>query len=267
MSNTNLMVAIMAGGLGKRMKSDLPKVLHMLGESPILVHVVRAALSLYRSGENLLKVLIIVGKYHLIIKETLEKYLLKDEIKFIEYVLQDVPKGTGHAVQQILPILKEYSIAKVIVLSGDVPLISTKTLLGLLATYDFAFPTNAVIITTTLDNPTGNGRIVRDKQGEFLHIVEEKDATLNEKLITEVNAGIYLFNAKALIKQLPKIKDDNAQKEFYLPDVLPLLKDKGYRIVSYIMDKEDQYELMNINDPAGLKDAEKVYRDLRENRF
>lgn len=256
-----LIIAIMAGGLGKRMKSDIPKVLHVLGDSPILVHVIRAAINLYRSGEDLIKILIIVGKYAPIIKETLEKYLCKDELRFIEYVFQHEPKGTGHAVQQILPIIKNYSSnAKIMVLSGDVPLISTKTLLGLIGTYEFANKANAVIITTSLENPTGNGRIVRDDEGNFLNIVEEKDANEIQKMIKEVNAGIYLFHSGSLLEQLPKIRNDNAQNEYYLPDVLPLIKDKDHRITSYIMDMEDQYELLNINDPEGLKEAESLLK-------
>ena len=260
-----LIVAIMAGGLGKRMQSDIPKVLHILGDAPILVHVIRAALGLFRAGEDLSKIMIIVGKYYPIIKETVDKYLLKDEQRFIEYVFQHEAKGTGHAVQQILPALRGYSSnSKVMVLSGDVPLISTKTLLGLLGTYDLGKNTKAVLITTNLDDPTGNGRILRNELHEFMSIVEEKDANATEKLIKEVNAGIYLFHAGSLLENLPNIRNDNAQNEYYLPDVLPLIRENNNnnnsknRIVSYILDKEDQYELLNINDPAGLKHAEKL---------
>jgi UDP-N-acetylglucosamine diphosphorylase/glucosamine-1-phosphate N-acetyltransferase len=259
-----LIVVIMAGGLGKRMQSDLPKVLHRLAGLPILLRVIRAAMGLLSSGEDLSKIMIIVGKYYPIIKETVDKYLSKEEQRFIEYVFQNEPKGTGHAVQQILPALGGYPLnTKVMVLSGDVPLISTKTLLGLLGTYDFNTNTKAVLISTNLDDPTGNGRILRDEQHEFVNIVEEKDANPKQKQIKEVNAGIYLFHAGSLLQNLPKINNQNAQNEYYLPDVLPLIRDdsesnKKSRIVSYIMDKEDQYELLNINDPAGLLQAENV---------
>lgn len=251
----------MAGGLGKRMKSDIPKVLHMLGDQPILVHVVRSAIGLAKEGENLAKILIIVGKYAPEIAGALEKYLLEDELSYIEYVFQHDPKGTGHAVQQILPSLERYpKSSKVMVLSGDVPLIRTKTLLGLLATYDHHEKAEAVLITTVLDNPTGNGRILRGPDRQFDRIVEEKDATESEKMVTEVNAGIYLFNAQSLCEQLPLIKNDNAQKEYYLPDVLPLLMrwgNRGGKILSYVLDREDQYELLNINDQEGLREAER----------
>lgn len=259
-----LIVVIMAGGLGKRMQSDLPKVLHRLAGLPILLRVIRAAMGLLSSGEDLSKIMIIVGKYYPIIKETVDKYLSKEEQRFIEYVFQNEPKGTGHAVQQILPALGGYPLnTKVMVLSGDVPLISTKTLLGLLGTYDFNTNTKAVLISTNLDDPTGNGRILRDEQHEFVNIVEEKDANPKQKQIKEVNAGIYLFHAGSLLQNLPKINNQNAQNEYYLPDVLPLIRDDSEsnnksRIVSYIMDKEDQYELLNINDPAGLLQAENV---------
>ncbi|MEX0598858.1 MAG: sugar phosphate nucleotidyltransferase [Candidatus Paceibacterota bacterium] len=259
-----LIVVIMAGGLGKRMQSDLPKVLHMLAGLPILLRVIRAAMGLLSSGEDLSKIMIIVGKYYPIIKEIVDKYLSKEEQRFIEYVFQNEPKGTGHAVQQILPALGGYSLnTKVMVLSGDVPLISTKTLLGLLGTYDFNTSTKAVLISTNLDDPTGNGRIVRDEHNEFVNIVEDKDASPKQKLIKEVNAGIYLFHAGSLLQNLPKINNENAQNEYYLPDVLPLIRDDNEqnnktRIVSYIMDKEDQYELLNINDPAGLLQAQNI---------
>lgn len=248
----------MAGGLGKRMNSDLPKVLHLLNKQPILVYVIRTAISLSQSGENLSKILIIVGKYATIIKETLNRYLTNNELQYIEYVIQEEPKGTGHAVQQILPVLVNYpQDTRVMVLSGDVPLINPKTLLGMLATYDYRIDAEAVIITTHLKDPTGNGRILRDAAGDFVRIVEEKDCINDiERQIKEINAGIYLFRLASLSHYLPLIKNDNAQHEFYLPDVLPLLTESG-RIVSYIMDGDDQYQLLNINDQENLKQAQR----------
>jgi bifunctional UDP-N-acetylglucosamine pyrophosphorylase / glucosamine-1-phosphate N-acetyltransferase len=262
-----LIVAVMAGGLGKRMKSDLPKVLHLLNGVPILVYVIRAAIGLKKSGEDLVKIIIIVGKYGPIIQQTLNQYLLKDELRLIEYVYQDEPKGTGHAVQQVLPILKSYSEnSKVMVLSGDVPLITVGTLLGLLATYDSKPKTvDAAMITTVLENPVGNGRVLRE--GNSIRIIEEKDCQSDEERnIKEVNAGIYLFNAGSLLRHLPFIKNDNAQKEYYLPDVLPRMQQARSStdpvVLCYLLETESQYELLNINDPEGLEVARKCLASL-----
>lgn len=292
---TPLNIVIMAGGLGKRMKSDLPKVLHPVNKIPILVHVIRVALSLANLGsdsrskdhtkasyndENLQRIFIIVGKYAPIIQQTLNEYLMPNELRYIDYVYQMEPMGTGHAVQQVLPFLAGYpEDSKVLVLSGDVPLITKETLLGLLATYDYYDDAEAVLITTDLDNPTGNGRIIRDNQGLFRGIVEEKDCTEQEKRIKEVNAGIYLFNCGSLLSELPYISNNNAQHEYYLPDVLPLIMSNGARakasglkvsgrgrVVSFILDKSNQYELLNINDQEGLREAQRVL-DVRAGKL
>lgn len=263
-------VIILAGGLGKRMKSNLPKVLHTILNKSMIAWVIEAVLGLKNEVSHFY---IIVNKTNAAAIETNVRESFPALADKLSFIVQDPPLGTGHAVQQVLPYLTGESGSldtpenKVLVLSGDVPLISSATLGNLLNVYDSL--SSCAILTTCFDNPTGYGRIVRDVNNNFLCITEEKDITANEiRNIKEVNAGIYVFHAASLKECLPLIDNNNANGEYYLPDILPYLLQKGLNhglkeqcISSYNLPEHANSELINVNDKETLLFAEKLLKD------
>jgi UDP-N-acetylglucosamine diphosphorylase/glucosamine-1-phosphate N-acetyltransferase len=235
----------MAGGLGKRMNSDLPKVLHCIKGKPMLVRVLEQSLLL-----NPDKILIIVGKYEEIIRNTLSEYM---DISKIEFVLQPEPLGTGHAIQCCLGQLEENDESScTLILSGDVPLLQHNTLMDFLQGN-----CEAKLMTTLLDNPTGYGRIIEDNN-VFTKIVEEKDCLLKEKLVKKVNCGIYVFDTNLLCKYIVKIDNNNSQKEYYLTDIIKLIKlyKENINIDTFDIAKEIQYQIMGVNTVEQLTELE-----------
>jgi len=208
-SHKPLATVIMAAGKGTRMKSDLPKVLHTIGEIPLVTHVVRLAQEI---GSQ--KIIVIVGYKH----ELVEQALVSESV---EFALQVEQLGTGHAVAQAQKALTGFK-GNVLVLSGDVPLLTANTLNQLIKTH---LDTRAVatILTADMDDPTGYGRVIRNERGDLQYIVEHKDANPNEQQIKEINSGIYVFESETLFKFLPKLQNKNVQGEYYLPDVLPMI--------------------------------------------
>jgi UDP-N-acetylglucosamine diphosphorylase/glucosamine-1-phosphate N-acetyltransferase len=230
-------VLIMAGGLGKRMNSDLPKVLHTINDLPLIVHVVNSALQI----DNSSIIYIIVGKY----REQIENSIIGHfgSNRRIKYVEQSEPLGTGHAIQCCREKLVQYDgNSKVLILSGDVPLFSAKYMRELLNRRD-----KATIVTTHLDEPFGYGRIV--KNGEVIKIVEEKDCTDEERCVNLVNCGIYAFENDILCKCLPLIHNKNSQQEYYLTSIIEIMKTK---IGLFEIPIENQYEICGINTPEQL---------------
>ena len=196
-----LAVAILAAGKGTRMKSTLPKVLHKLNGKTILSRVIDTCFEL-----NPDKVFIIVGHKNDIIEESIKNHKFFNKIKF---VLQKPQMGTGHAVQVLSKELKNFQ-GRLLVLNGDVPLIEVNTLKGLIKYHDKK-NAEASIITTTLENPFGYGRIfLKDDRVE--KIIEEKDCDDNERTNKVINSGIYCFDYKSLKKIISKLKNDNSQK-------------------------------------------------------
>ena len=233
MNNT---VVIMAGGLGKRMNSDesnlLPKVLHKVKGKPMLLHVIETAISI-----NPIDIYIIVGKYKDVIEKEIGNYNLSKKIKF---VIQEEALGTGHAIQCCVPVLENLN-SNVIILSGDVPLISRKTLENLVNIDKIK------LMTTILDNPKGYGRIV-EKDNKFVKIVEDKDCNYFEKEINKINSGIYSINSELICKYVMDLKNDNKQKEYYLTDIVEIIKEnENIDIEMYNVPKEKQFELMGVN--------------------
>lgn len=246
----NLVVIIMAGGLGKRMNSDLPKVLHCIKEKPMLVHVVEQAFLL-----NPIKILIVVGKYKEVIKNTLNNYIDIDKTNKINFIYQEEPLGTGHAIQCCLPELYHYqsnqSNSITLILSGDVPLLQHNTLNTFLQDNN-----DATLMTTLLDNPTGYGRIIEDNN-IFTKIVEEKDCLTNEKLVNKVNCGIYAFNTELLCKYITKLDNNNSQHEYYLTDIIKLIKcNEDIMINTFNIPKKIQYQIMGVNTTDQLQELE-----------
>ena len=211
----NPTVIIMAGGLGKRMGSDLPKVIHPVKGVPMIVRILR-------SLPPDVRILVVVGKYKDIIQATIREYT---DVA-IEYVVQDPPLGTGHAIACCLPQIEHDS--RIVVLSGDVPLIRRETIeMMIRGTVDKGhFSDNAVpflrVLTMTADDPSGYGRIITDHEGYLVKIVEHKDCSLAELACAVVNCGIYAFSGYFAHHFIPLIQNENAQHEYYLTDIVEL---------------------------------------------
>ncbi|ALH22913.1 dTDP-D-glucose 4,6-dehydratase/N-acetylglucosamine-1-phosphate urydiltransferase fusion protein [Chrysochromulina ericina virus CeV-01B] len=229
--NKNI-VLIMAGGLGKRMNSELPKVLHLLKGKPLIVHVIETALKI-----NPIKIGIIVGKYRDIIEKTVGKYL--KDISKIEYIIQPTALGTGHAIMCCKDFLSNYKNSSVTILSGDVPLIKSETLEKLNTSLNKC---QAAILINKLDNPHGYGRIIVDRD-QFVKIVEEKDCNDIERKVDFVNSGIYSFKCRTIVNNISKITNNNKQNEYYLTDIFNFI-DKKLIELEYL---ENKYEVMGVN--------------------
>lgn len=232
-------IIIMAGGLGKRMNSDIPKVLHKIKSQPMIVRIIETSYNL-----NPDKILIVVGKYKDIIKEEISKYIKLDNIEFID---QPVAKGTGDAIMCCRPFLESYQECNVLILSGDSPLVSVDTMRNTLDNLN-----KVKIVTSHVDNPFGLGRI-KITNDKFIKIVEEKDCTEEEKKINIINTGIYAFNSKILIKYLPYIKNNNAQNEYYLTDIIEIIKsNEKMNIDMLFIEKEKNHEILGVNNVQQL---------------
>jgi len=239
-----LNVIILAGGLGKRMKSPIPKVLHKLNNKPMLVHVLITAKQL-----NPNKIYIVVGKFKDIIKETVSQYISINNIIFVD---QPEAIGTGDAVKCVNPyLLKHHADEKVVILSGDVPLLKVNTIKTLIT------DKQVTLLSTKYDDPTGYGRIIQDDSFNFIKIVEQKDCDEEETKIQTINAGVYLFNIELLRKYIELIDDNNAQKEYYLTDIFELIKTHENIDIGVIeLPSHRGIELTGINTREQLKELE-----------
>lgn len=232
---------ILAAGMGTRMKSKMPKVLHTVCGKPLSKWVIDASKA---AGAD--KVCAVVGHKAETVKEVLGNVC--------EFALQAEQKGTGHAVMQAIDVIKN-SKGEVVILNGDTPLITAKTINKAIE-YHKNNGNQATVITAILDDATGYGRIVRDNDGSVLKIVEQKDASEEEKKINEVNSGMYVFDAQSLVYALDKITPNNAQGEYYLTDTLEILLSAGKKIGGYAISDND--EIRGINDRVQLNEAEKI---------
>lgn len=232
---------ILAAGMGTRMKSKMPKVLHKVCGKPLSKWVIDASKA---AGAD--KVCAVVGHKAETVKEVLGDVC--------EFALQAEQKGTGHAVMQAIDVIKN-SKGEVVILNGDTPLITAETINKAIE-YHKNNGNQATVITAILDDATGYGRIVRDNDGSVLKIVEQKDASEEEKKINEVNSGMYVFDAQSLVYALDKITPNNAQGEYYLTDTLEILLSAGKKIGGYTISDND--EIRGINDRVQLNEAEKI---------
>ncbi|WP_456435247.1 bifunctional UDP-N-acetylglucosamine diphosphorylase/glucosamine-1-phosphate N-acetyltransferase GlmU [Thermovibrio ammonificans] len=233
---------VLAAGKGTRFKSELPKVLHPILGKPMLWYVVKAALE---AGSE--EVIVVVGH-----KRELVEEFLRENFPQVKTVYQSRQLGTGHAVAQCRELLENYS-GKVVVLNGDTPLVRPEDIKAVAST-----PGDMVVLTAKTEDPTGYGRVVRDGNA-VLKIVEEKDATPEERLITEINTGIYAFSAEPLFRALEQIDNNNAQGEYYLPDVLKVFQKEGLSVVPVLT--SDFESVMGVNNRHQLAAAESVMRD------
>lgn len=239
----NRYAVILAAGQGTRMKSSLYKVLHPVCGKPMVQHVLDQVTQL-----TLSKVVTIVG-------HGAEK--VKSELgDRTEYALQSEQLGTAHAVMQAAPFLEDEE-GTTIVICGDTPLIPAETMSALLAHHQ---ETNAkaTILTANAEDPTGYGRIVRNQEGTVEKNVEHKDASDDERMITEINTGTYCFDNKELFKALKNVSNDNVQGEYYLPDVIEILKKEGKIISAYQTASFE--ETLGVNDRIALSQAEKLMK-------
>lgn len=232
---------ILAAGMGTRMKSKMPKVLHKVCGKPLSKWVIDASEA---AGAD--KVCAVVGHKAETVKEVLGDVC--------EFALQAEQKGTGHAVMQAIDVIKN-SKGEVVILNGDTPLITAETINKAIE-YHKNNGNQATVITAIIDDATGYGRIVRDNDGSVLKIVEQKDASKEEKKINEVNSGMYVFDAQSLVYALDKITPNNAQGEYYLTDTLEILLSAGKKIGGYAISDND--EIRGINDRVQLNEAEKI---------
>lgn len=242
-------VLVLAAGLGTRMRSNLAKVLHKLDGRPLINHVCRTATALAPR-----KVYVVIGHQGEDVKNAVLEELHEEHA---EFAWQNEQLGTGHAVNSARQFL-ENEESTLLVLSGDVPMIRAETLAALVQKHHTHRGKGAActILTVNLNDPTGYGRVVRDSAGFFSKIVEQKDASDEEKQIKEINSGIYCFNTKKLYSALTRVKNNNAQGEYYLTDVPALLREEGEDIAIYR--HNDHNEIEGINNRVQLADMERT---------
>lgn len=235
---------ILAAGKGTRMKSKLYKVLHRLCGKTMVDHVLTQV-----QKANMNNIVTVVGFGADAVRENLGNRT--------KYVVQEKQLGTGHAVLQAEKLLGDLD-GMTMVVSGDTPLFTTKTFENLF-TYHQNKKAKATILTSKAPDPTGYGRIVRNDLGIVEKIVEQKDATTEEQAIDEINTGVYVFDNRSLFQALHKINNHNAQGEYYLTDVIEVLKQEGETIAAYKMD--DFNESMGVNDRIALADATRIMQE------
>lgn len=235
-----LEIVILAAGQGTRMKSPLPKVLHPVAGRPMLEHVITTAQALAPEAIH-----VVVGHGAEQVRQSLSHFALN-------WVVQAEQLGTGHAVMQALPAIQPDST--VLVLYGDVPLTGEDTLRALVAAAGDA----PALLTAVLADPDGYGRIVRDSNGALSAVVEHKDATEQQRAIREINTGLMAAPAADLNTYLPRVKNDNQQSEYYLPDVLAMAVAAGRTVAT--CQAASELEILGVNDRVQLNQVEREYQ-------
>ncbi len=238
-----LKAVILAAGKGTRMKSDLPKVVHTIEGKCLVDYVIDAAIE---AGAD--DICLVLGYKYEVVRESM---MHKD----VRYVLQEQQLGTGHAVKCAKDFLGDEG--QTLILFGDTPLITAATLKRL-KEYHEKKKNTVTVLSAMIENPTGYGRIIRDADGNFVKSVEHKDANEAELQSKEINSGMYIFETKELREALEKIQPNNAQGEYYLPDTLTIIKDKGLRVDAFALD--DPEDITGVNDQEQLKSAGIVIR-------
>lgn len=236
---------VLAAGKGTRMKSELPKVLHSIFNKTILAYVLDAVNNTGYVDENF----VVVGHE----AERVESFV-KSNFANAKCVLQSPQLGTGDAVSKATPFLKDYD-GYVIVLCGDIPLITAETLKSFVNFHDNN-QADLTVMSAIFDNPKGLGRIIRDKNNKLTAIIEEKDATPEQKEVKEINAGAYCINWKTVSPALSNLQNNNAQGEYYLTDIVKWAVEKNLVVQSYILDNKE--EIFGINSKVQLAEATKL---------
>jgi bifunctional UDP-N-acetylglucosamine pyrophosphorylase / glucosamine-1-phosphate N-acetyltransferase len=248
---TPLHIVILAAGKGTRMKSELPKVLHHVGGEPMIGHVLKTGAAFGPASTT-----VVVGH----MAEKMRAVLDAWPGQKVGTVIQEPQLGTAHALLQAEPALNG-ATGTVVLLYGDVPLLECDTLRGLI---DHHRKTGATLtaLTATVDRPKGYGRIIRDGDGSFLRIVEERDATGDERAVKEINAGVYAFELDGLFDSLRLIATGNAQAEYYLPDLVGIYRQQGRRVEAHELSGDPQ-QLLGVNSREELARMNAILRDKR----
>jgi bifunctional UDP-N-acetylglucosamine pyrophosphorylase/glucosamine-1-phosphate N-acetyltransferase len=233
---------ILAAGKGKRMKSDLAKVLHPVAGLPMVVYVIRAA-----REAGAARIILVVGHQR-------EKVIAALEAEGVDFVVQKEQLGTAHALVQAKETLAGYC-GDLLVLAGDTPLLTGRTLTQVLDAQRL-MSAKGTVLTALLDDPGGYGRIVRTPYGMLQAIVEEKDATAEQKKIREINTGAYCFRAPLIFDILDRIGTENRQGEYYLTDAIAILRSQGMPVAAVAAD--DWREVLGVNSSAQLAGAEGI---------
>ena len=235
---------ILAAGKGTRMKSDMPKVLHTIFEKTLLGYVIDAVNNTGIADENF----VIVGHQ----AERVEEYINKNYDN-AKCVLQSPQLGTGHAVSMALPYLKNFD-GEVIILCGDTPLITSETIKEFVEAHR-NLKSDITVMSAIFENPTNYGRIIRNSNNTLNSIVEEKDATLEQKAVKEINAGIYCLNWAKIKPAFSQLKTNNAQGEYYLTDIIKWGNEQNLSVNAYTL--KDNEEIYGINSKSNLAEATK----------
>jgi bifunctional UDP-N-acetylglucosamine pyrophosphorylase / glucosamine-1-phosphate N-acetyltransferase len=242
-------VVILAAGMGTRMKSSLPKMLHEAAGRPLTEHVIRAVAPLEPT-----KTVVVIGHGAEQVKARLSNY-------DVEFVLQEKQLGTGHALMQTEAALKDLQ-GDVMVLNGDGPLLRTQTLEQLVKAQ--AGKDGMTLITCNVSNPTGLGRILRDATGNISSIIEEKDTTPEQKKITEINPGIYIFD-KTVFEKAKSLGNSNKAGEYYITDLPTHYLQAGSKVRSVLV--ADETEVLGVNDRKHLAQIDKILQDRIRNKW
>lgn len=233
---------ILAAGKGTRMKSETPKVLHTIFDKTLVGYVIEAVNKTRLVDENF----VIVGHQ----AERVEEYI-KNNYDNAKTVLQSPQLGTGHAVSMVLPYLNDFE-GEVIILCGDTPLVTEETLKEFIEAHHIK-NSDLTVMSAIFENPTNYGRIIRNSDGSLNSIVEEKDATTEQKAIKEINAGIYCLNWAKIKPAFGELKSNNAQGEYYLTDIIKWANEQSMKVDAYILKNNE--EIFGINSKAHLAEA------------
>lgn len=243
-----LSVIILAAGKGTRMNSDLPKVLHEVAGKTMLDHVIDVSEELKSTSTS-----VVIGYKKELVEDTINRE--------VSFAIQEDQLGTGHAVMMAEDHIPDDG--DVLILYGDTPLLKSDTLDAFVKSHR-ENKKSLSVLTAVLENPNGYGRIVKDRKGNFIKIVEDKDASVEEKLINEINSGIYCVDAKRLKESLSLIENDNNQNEYYLTDIVEIFIEKNYPVGTYIV--ENPEEIQGVNTQVDLSAAEEIFQQRIINR-
>ncbi len=244
-SNSQICAVVLAAGKGTRMKSELPKVAAYLSGKPLIRHVVD---NLRAAGVH--DIVTVVGYK----KETVISLL--SDYAGMRFSEQKEQLGTGHALLCTEDYLNNFK-GQILVCCGDMPLISVKTFKNLMQTH-ISQGNVMTVLSAVMENPTGYGRLIRNSKSELQYIVEEKDANAEEKSVKEVNTGTYIFNSSAVYKDLKLVKSNNAQGEYYLPDLVKIYKDANGKVGALKL--SNAVEASGVNSPEDLANLEQILR-------
>nr|MBF0222945.1 NTP transferase domain-containing protein [Desulfobulbaceae bacterium] len=243
----DVFAVVLAAGKGTRMKSDMAKVLHVVFFAPMVNHVIDMLQQI-----TLEKIVVVTGHQHKRVEESLSHY-------DVVFARQKEQLGTGHAVLSAQPYLRSGK-GTVLILCGDTPLVKAETLKSMLAEHESKGAALSVM-TTILSDPTNYGRVITDDSGSVLKIVEEKDASVDERLVQEVNAGIYCVELDFLFGALQKVGTDNAQGEVYLTDIVQIACNEGRQVTKFLCG--DPLEITGVNSRVELAVAHKILQQRR----